>query len=310
MMNAYPMSLRPVLRDYIWGGERLHELFSRGEANTRIAESWELSTLPQGSSVVENGAFAGRSLRDVLGGELPVLVKLIDAARPLSVQVHPSDETVLAENGEHGKNELWLILSCREGASLYCGLTEPMSREKLRESAENNTLPSFLRRVEVHAGDIIPVPPGTIHAIGEGIVLAEVQQSSDTTFRLYDWGRLGADGKPRPLHLDRACAVARLTPDDAAVTSPVPSFRDGAGIIPLLKGEDFFSEKLSLDGETAVDARRAYRHLLVLSGRGELRFDKKTIPLSPGASWFLPRGTGVCPLIGTMELLVTGGKDE
>lgn len=218
MTQLYPFFFQPLFKEVVWGGQRLRTLLDKPiDPQRAIGESWELVDLPQDQSVVTNGPLAGRTLGDLreqygaalmgsarlLDGRFPVLVKYIDAHQTLSVQVHP-DEVVAKELGGRPKSECWYILSATPGAKLYVGLKEHVTRAQLLEALATNTVETLLHHRPVHAGDFVPIPSGTVHAIGEGIVLLEIQQASDTTYRLYDWGRVGLDGKPRALHLDQS----------------------------------------------------------------------------------------------------------
>ena len=219
-LNCYPLTFDPVYKDYIWGGTRIAKRYGRATAPSRCAESWECSTRPEGMSVVNSGPLRGRTLTDIIrddgngllgtahSGDFPLLIKIIDARERLSVQVHP-DETTAGGGGEP-KTEAWYILAADRGASLYCGLQPGVKPETLAAAAGGNdpeAMTRLLREQPVAAGDVVFVPGGSVHAIGAGILLLEVQQNSDTTYRLHDWGRTGTDGKPRELHIEKALSV-------------------------------------------------------------------------------------------------------
>lgn len=220
-----PFLLSPSGKDYIWGGERLKSDYGKALELSPLAETWECSVHPDGPSFVASGAFAGRTLAEVLAenpawlgtsfsalGGLHILVKLIDAKRDLSVQVHPDDDFAFREEGgQQGKTEMWYVLDAEPGACLVFGLDRSTSAETLRAGLAEGTFESLLKRFPVRRGDVFYIPSGTIHAIGSGIVLAEVQQNSNLTYRLYDYGRVGKDGRPRELHVDKALAVADLS---------------------------------------------------------------------------------------------------
>ncbi|MGC8781561.1 MAG: type I phosphomannose isomerase catalytic subunit, partial [Anaerolineae bacterium] len=221
----YPLTFIPVLRDYIWGGRRLETLFGRRLPPGIIAESWEISGHPTGSTVADAGYWQGRSLpaiQEALGerlvggragwalarGKFPLLIKLLDAQQVLSVQVHPDDAYALVhENGELGKTEMWYVLHADEGTELIRGLQPGVDREAFLRALATGELPALLRREPVRAGQVFDVPAGTVHALLAGAVVAEIQQNSDATYRIYDWGRVGADGRPRPLHIEKALEV-------------------------------------------------------------------------------------------------------
>ena len=217
-----PLLLSPAFKDYIWGGNRLKRDWGKRTDMTPLAESWELSCHEAGLSVIAEGAYAGRTLGEYLAehpqdagtkaqnaGAFPLLIKLIDAAGPLSVQVHPDD--AYAREFEHslGKSEMWLVLDASEGAGIYYGFKRETPLAEMRAAIENNTLTELLNWVPAKTGDCFFIPAGTVHAIGAGLMVAEVQQSSNLTYRVYDYGRVGADGRPRDLHIDKALAVAR-----------------------------------------------------------------------------------------------------
>ena len=211
-----PLRLKPCLRSYLWGGTRLRgEYHKTGEGV--IAESWELSVRADGQTYIDSGEHCGESLADVLRADpagmagtrcgiapFPLLIKLIDAQKDLSVQVHPSDASACREKGEQGKTEMWYVVDCRPESTLFLGFSRAVTPDELRRRAKDGTICEVLNRVAVHPGDVFFVRPGTVHAIGAGILVAEIQQNSDTTFRVYDYNRFGADGKPRQLHTAEA----------------------------------------------------------------------------------------------------------
>lgn len=220
-MKHIPFLLRPVGKDYLWGGERLKTAYHKQIDLTPLAETWECSTHPDGCSVVDSGAAAGKPLRTVLQehpeylgtyanpeGELPILIKLIDAKKDLSVQVHPDDAYAKQyENGQNGKTEMWYVLEAEPDASLVYGFRHTMTPERLRQSLAEGTLEADLQSVPVSKNDAFLIPAGTVHAIGAGILLAEIQQSSNLTYRLYDYNRTDANGNKRPLHIEKAVAT-------------------------------------------------------------------------------------------------------
>lgn len=229
MPDLYPMFFEPVLKDYIWGGRNLEKLGRELPDTGKVAESWEISSHEDGMTVVKNGAYAGKSLpellrllgEDLVGthnqwalerGKFPLLVKLIDAERRLSVQVHPDDRYALKNEGnELGKTEMWVVLSAKPEAAIIYGFAEKTNPEEFRKAISEGVLGPYLNKVFIKAGDHVCVPSGTLHAIMEGALLAEIQQNSNTTYRVYDWNRLGDDGEPRALHIERALDVLDFT---------------------------------------------------------------------------------------------------
>ena len=222
------LKLAPACKDYLWGGTKLITDYGKRYDGARLAETWELSGHPDGPSVLASGPDAGKTLAEYLAAhpgalgehgrkfaELPVLIKLIDAAKDLSIQVHPDDAYARAHEGQNGKTEMWYVLSAELDAFLYCGFSRDISRDELARRIADNTLPEVLRRVNVKAGDTVFIPAGTIHAICAGILIAEIQQTSDLTYRIYDYDRPGPDGKPRELHTELAKeAIDYTVPDD------------------------------------------------------------------------------------------------
>ena len=215
----YPLRFTPILRRLIWGGRRLGSVLHKpiGDASD-YAESWEISDYRDAVSVVDNGPLAGSTIRELihwygpglLGSALagrdqfPLLVKYIDAHQDLSVQVHPDDAKGQRLAGDSGKTETWVILEADPGSAIYAGLEQGVDRDEFAEAIRSGSVEPLLHRLEPKPGDCILIESGTVHAIGAGVLLAEIQQTSDATFRVYDWGRKGPDGKPRALHIDQA----------------------------------------------------------------------------------------------------------
>ena len=219
----YPLKFKPVYKQYLWGGTNLRKLGKEIPGGI-VAESWEVSCHPDGISIVSNGEHAGRTLPSLLGefrqglvGEeltgrhmekFPLLVKFIDANERLSVQVHPDDRyALLHEEGELGKNEIWYVIDAKPGAKLVYGLLPGITARELEKAAAENRLDSCLNYVNVYPGDVLNIPAGLVHAIGEGILIAEIQQNSNTTYRVYDYDRVDSKGSKRPLHMDKALDV-------------------------------------------------------------------------------------------------------
>lgn len=216
-----PFLLKPAAKDYLWGGNRLNDDFSKNIALSPLAETWECSTHPDGTSTIASGCFLGMLLSDVLrehpeflgtnpeaSGELPIMIKFIDAKQDLSVQVHPDDEYAFKnENGQKGKTEMWYVLDAAKDAHLIYGFNNDVNPASLRNSLYNGTVGKYLQKVPVHRDDIFFIEPGTVHAIGAGILIAEIQESSNLTYRMYDYGRTDKNGKQRELHIDKAMDV-------------------------------------------------------------------------------------------------------
>lgn len=222
--NYKPFMLKPCGKDYLWGGSRLNDDFSKEIDMIPLAETWECSTHPDGPSTVASGEFTGQTLSDVLkshpeflgthpktSGELPILIKFIDAKKDLSVQVHPTDEYASKhENGQLGKTEMWYVLDATKGAKLVYGLLHDTDKVVFRKSIKDGTVEKYLQKVPIKKDDVFYIEAGTIHAIGAGALVAEIQENSNLTYRLYDYDRVDKNGKKRELHIDKALEVASL----------------------------------------------------------------------------------------------------
>jgi mannose-6-phosphate isomerase len=232
--ELYPLSFEPLLKERVWGSDRLASLGKRLPGAAPYGESWELVDLPAEQSRVAGGPLAGVTLREIVertpaallgpvaldAGSFPLLVKYIDAAETLSVQVHPGVASA-ARLGGRAKSEAWYILDAKPGATIHVGLRPGTTRGELEAALASDRVAELLRVRPVRAGDVIPVAPGTVHAIGAGVLLAEVQQPSDTTYRVHDWGRSGLDGKPRALHVREALECIRFDAEVPELRAPV-----------------------------------------------------------------------------------------
>ena len=212
------LKLKPSCKDYLWGGTKLRTEFGIKSEKETLAESWELSCHPDGPSYIANGEDAGKTLeeyikihgKEILGTDceafkqFPVLIKFIDAKKDLSIQVHPDNKYALKNEGQYGKTEMWYVVEAEEGASLYYGFSREVSEEEFEKRITDHTLTEVLNKVQIHKGDVLFIDPGTIHAIGAGCLIAEIQQNSNVTYRVYDYGRKGPDGKERELHVEKA----------------------------------------------------------------------------------------------------------
>ncbi len=299
--------LKPFIANYIWGGHRLCPVYGL-DGDTVAAEAWVFSAHADGSSEVASGPSAGASFRDylaergedVFGGArvepgfgAPILCKFIDAARSLSIQVHPDDAFAREHENSPGKSELWYILDAEPGAFIYYGLKRSVTREELALAMANGSITELLNKAYVRRGDAFFIPAGTIHAIGAGIFVCEIQQSSNITYRMYDFGRLGADGKPRALHIEKSAACARLTPSKAfPETEPVPCA--GAKAWLLAECEYFRAVRyvLGAGDKTALDASGSFLSVVVTGGSGRLVAPDAEFDFRFGDSFFVPAGSG------------------
>lgn len=304
-MDKTPVKLIPAFKDYLWGGRRLADNYNKKCSMDKVAESWELSTHPDGESIIAEGEFKGLKLSQYIEKNIgcigkraeeferfPILIKLIDAYDNLSLQVHPDDEYALRVEKEYGKTEMWYILECEEGASLYYGMNREITKEEFRNRVENNTVLEVLNRVPVKKGDVFFIEAGTIHAIGSGIVICEIQQNSNTTYRVYDYDRRDKDGNARELHIDKALEVTKL--------SPSMSFKaDTKDENLLAKCRYFTVYRYDINGckDIATDAG-SFRSLTVTEGNITLDLSNSVISLKKGDTIFVPAQDGVMRLAG------------
>ncbi len=324
-----PFLLKPCGKDYLWGGNRLNDDFSKGISLSPLAETWECSTHPDGPSIVASGSFEGQTLAEVLWdhsdflglhpsvkGELPLLIKLIDAKRDLSIQVHPNDEYACKhENGQPGKSELWYVLDASKNARVIYGLYHDVSREALRQSARNGTLEKYLQKIPVQKDDIFYVEAGTIHAIGKGVLIAEIQQSSNVTYRLYDYDREDQNGKKRQLHVEKALEAANLK-SSSTPKQPlrVLKYRRGCAVELLCRCKYFEVSRMLLNTERCREMvpyqadRISFRVLLCIGGCGTLFMeDGEALCFFKGDCIFIPANSVPIRLHGRAQLLDVRG---
>ena len=314
MSKLHPVKLTPAFKDYLWGGERLKTEFFKNTDLTPLAESWELSAHRDGQSVVASGEYAGLPLTDyltVIGkealgtacekyGYFPLLIKLIDAKGDLSVQVHPSDEYALAHEGEYGKTEMWYILDCEEGAALYYGFAGDTTREEYEAAIKEGRLTDILNRVPVKRGDVFFIHAGTVHAIGAGILICEIQQNSNTTYRVYDYNRRDKNGNLRPLHVEKALAVSDLKQSPA-----LPAIPDGEDVL-LAECGYFEVRRLRFAGEGTVNATaESFAALTVTEGEGTLSDGESTLSFHKGDTLFIPAQEAAFTVTGGCEMILS-----
>jgi len=317
-----PMILKPQGKDYLWGGEKLISEYGKMNGLHPLAETWECSVHPDGLSVIDSGIFKGMTLKAVLGrhpefmgtkaaleSTFPIMVKLIDAKQDLSVQVHPSDEYARKyENGQNGKTEFWYVMEAEPGARLACGFAHNVTEEQLKHGIETGTLSKHLQYVPVHRGDVFFIPAGTVHAIGAGIVLAEVQESSNLTYRLFDYNRLDPKtGAKRTLHFEKAIKVLNMKAGAEIRQKPNKvDYTPGCSREVLIRCEYFEAERIvsSLGFEFSV-MNTSFQIILCLTGYGGIKTDHMSKPLRfhKGDCIFLAADCGRCHVIGQTEVL-------
>lgn len=313
------LKLKPGFKDYMWGGHRLVEEFGKDFDGKVLAESWELSCYPDTPSTIANGIHVGKTLRQyieeqgkgVLGAncgrfeDFPILIKLIDAKEDLSVQVHPDNEYALKKEGQYGKTEMWYVVDAGKDAFLYFGFRKEISREEFARRIENETLLEALEAVPVKRGDVFFIEAGTIHAIGKDILLAEIQQNSNVTYRVYDYGRVGADGKKRELHIDKALDVTKRGPADR-----------NKDFYPHVADCDYFTvDKLNLDGDVMEEmqgcvSEASFMSVLILDGHGTVYNGEEKLEFFKGDSLFLPAGSGNYRIEGVCDGLITTIREQ
>ncbi len=307
-MTKYPMLLNPYLRPMIWGGNRLKTKYSKDCESDNIGESWELTIRPEAVSTVANGEYAGMKLNEVLkcGFDFPLLIKFIDAHNKLSVQVHPDDDITDINGTPLGKTEMWYIIEADDNAHIIYGLCDNISIDDFSEMVQKNDFSSGLRKVPVKRGDCFFIPAGQVHAICEGILLAEIQQNSDTTYRLYDYGRLDKSGKPRELHTEMALKVTKARND-----SDIELIRYSEGMEEncLANCDKFKCSKHNCTIDTPVyfSDSNTFTALIFLEGNGTIAHDNIEYPVKAGDTYYIPDGIAIT-VKGQTEFLSAKAK--
>lgn len=290
----YPLKFRPLLKDKIWGGHKLQQIFGKDPHGLpNIGESWELSGYPNDLSEVSNGHLEGKTLKELIelyreellgnhiyekyGTNFPLLFKLIDANDDLSIQVHPNDEIAMKRHHSLGKTEMWYVVDAEEGASLIAGFTEDTEKEAYQAAVENGTVESLLQKVSVQSGDVIFIPAGLVHAIGKGVMVAEIQESSDITYRIYDYNRVDDKGNRRELHVEEALDVINFK----ATKNPKVNYQPALNEEVLLVGCKYFNTIL-----LEIDKPKSFFNLfkdsfdVYMCLEGKLKITGGTIPVT------------------------------
>ena len=318
-----PFMLRPAVKDYLWGGTRLNDDFNLGISIDPFAEAWVCSTHPDGESVVaesgqplsqmlrEHPEYMGTHAESVAGGQFPILIKLIDARKDLSVQVHPDDEYArIYENGSLGKTEMWYVLDAKEDTKLVYGFNRDMTEEKVRDSISSGSIEKYLNHVAVHKNDLFNIEAGTVHAIGAGCLIAEIQESSNLTYRLYDYNRVDKDGNTRELHVDKAVKVMNMK----SSTTPrqpmrVIRYQNGTASELLGRCKYFQVERILLNTTsqrnlaTFRTGSNSFHCLLCIDGCGSLSGEDVIINFFKGDCIFVPANSVPLNLHGMAQIL-------
>ncbi|WP_020155323.1 mannose-6-phosphate isomerase, class I [Caldibacillus debilis] len=311
-----PIFLQPVFKERIWGGTALRDRFGYAIPSDHTGECWAISGHPHGQSTVLNGEYKGMGLGDLwkkhrkeLFGDdqnevFPLLTKILDANSDLSVQVHPDDEYAgIHENGELGKTECWYIIDCKPGAELVYG-HHAKTKEELDYMIKNGEWDRLLRRVPIRPGDFLFVPSGTIHALCEGTLVLETQQSSDTTYRVYDYDRTDEKGNKRELHLDKALDVITVPHRDHDLHFEKEA-HEGAAITCFIRSEYFSVYKWEISGEGEFPKTAPYLLVSVIGGSGSVTVGDKSFPLKKGDHFILPNPVQSFRTEGKMEWIVS-----
>lgn len=327
-MDRIPYLLKPVGKDYLWGGNRLNDDFAKGIDMQPLAETWECSTHPDGMSQIVNGKFAGKTLKEMLEkcpgylgthpdtvGELPILIKLIDAKQNLSVQVHPDDAYArVHENGSRGKSEMWYVLDACRDAEIVYGFKHNISSRELEGCLRNGTIQKYLQRIKIQKDDVFYVEAGTVHGIGAGALIAEVQESSNITYRLYDYGRTEKDGSKRELHINKGVQVInRRNGKEPRQPLRVLKYSPGCAIELLCRCRYFQVERFLVNTErqhNMVDFRtgsNTFQVLLCLNGCGVLNWSgSEYLKVFKGDCIFVPAESVEIKIHGKMQFLKVG----
>ena len=303
----YPLIFEPILTPLVWGGEKIAQYKGISTSQNNIGESWEISGVEGKESVVADGPLAGKTISQLIktykgqlvgehvyantGDQFPLLLKFIDAHRDLSIQVHPNDELAARlQPGSHGKTEMWYVIDAEPGAKLYSGLAKSITPEELAAQAADGSITGSLACFPVHPGDVFYLPAGRIHAICGGCFIAEIQQTSDITYRIYDYGRMGLDGKPRQLHLEQAKLAVdyKVYPEYRTHYEPVQDDE-----VELVNCPHFTTSVLDLTLPYAKDLSEldSFLTVMCLSGSGTLEVDGESVDIRQGETVLIPAET-------------------
>ena len=324
MGRPLPFLLKPAGKDYLWGGTRLKDDFLKEIDMMPLAETWECSTHPDGPSLVASGEHSGRLLPEVLKEHpeytgthpkmkngLPILIKLIDARQDLSVQVHPDDAYAWEyENGSLGKTEMWYVLDAAKDASLVYGFYHDMDQKKLRACLADGTVERYLQKVKIQKDDVFYIPAGTVHAIGAGALIAEIQESSNLTYRLYDYHRVDKNGQERPLHIEKALHVANLSSSQAPrQPMRVLKYKKGCALELLCRCKYFQVERQIVNTERCREMAdfktdsNSFQVLLCIGGCGTLFWEGSMLHFFKGDCIFVPADCIPLKMHGRAQIL-------
>ncbi|MDE6780207.1 MAG: class I mannose-6-phosphate isomerase [Ruminococcus sp.] len=308
------MKLRPAVKDYIWGGTKLIQDYGKNYDMERISETWECSVHPDGLSVVTTGEHTGKTLYEVISehpeylghnsnGEFPVLVKFIDAGKDLSVQVHPDDSYARVHENQNGKTEMWYVLEADENAGIIYGFEKAISPVTARCAVYDGVITDYLHYEEVHKGDVFYIPSGTVHAIGRGTVIAEIQENSNVTYRVYDYDRTDRNGNKRELHLEKALDVMKLCPAEKIKPSGIYDCLEYSAVT-LCRCGYFAADRIIVRKKyDFIVELKTFRILLFTEGQGVMENSGNSVLVKKGDCIFLPAGIGKTQVSGNTEFL-------
>lgn len=305
--------MEPIYKDYIWGGTRLKEYLKKDIKTDTVAESWEMSTNDAGLSKIQAGQtlkelFEDETVKEEIFGtktknmkEFPLLIKFIDAKDNLSVQVHPDDEYALKYENEKGKTEMWYVMDCDENAKIICGIKESIKQEEIANIIHTGKIREILNEVPIHKGDVIFIPSGTIHAILKGTLICEIQQNSNLTYRVYDWDRIGKDGKPRELHIEKAIDVIKQDAKQKIVATSNQELDTSNNVITC----DYFKvDTISIGSKyKQISKKETFEAIMVVEGNGKIQTNGKEYKIKLGDSFIIPASLGEYEIEGDIKLL-------
>ncbi|MFY7810890.1 MAG: type I phosphomannose isomerase catalytic subunit [Flavobacterium sp.] len=316
MIDLYPFTFEPIFKDRLWGGNQLHTLFGKNIPNSQIGESWEISSLPENESVIENGIFKGKTLNEIIsiypneimgesvvsqyGTQFPLLIKLLDAQQDLSIQLHPNDELAQKRHQSFGKTEMWYVVDAQKDARIIVGFKKESNQKEYLQHLSENKILELLDEIPVQKGDIFMIETGTIHTIGAGIVIAEIQQTSDVTYRIYDWERKDAKGNTRELHTELS-----LDAINYKTTSCKKNYSNNINTLNTAVNSKYFTTSvLNLLGNYNFSTNKIFVILMCIEGFFELTYnDKNTYSYKKGDSILLPANLGEIKIKGNAIIL-------
>ncbi|MCI8620619.1 MAG: class I mannose-6-phosphate isomerase [Clostridia bacterium] len=308
-----PIFFKPSYKNVIWGGNNISKIFKRNIIGNDIGESWELSAHPNGLSIIKNPEYNGENLNDLFNDKnqkvkifgkhcesmerFPILTKFIDASQNLSIQVHPDNEYAKKYENDSGKTEVWYIMDCKENAKIVYGFKDGITKDNLQNAVDN--IEENVNYLPVHKGDFISIPSGTVHAIMDGIVLCEVQQSSDVTYRVYDWNRVDKNGKPRELHKEKALEVIDLSNEEK-----VSNYEDVNQNTNMYKSDVFNIDMININGENNEQSNEeSFYAYIVIEGKGNLKAGNFFKEIEKGDTFLIPANLGKYTFLGNMKLM-------